>query len=101
MAFTLLNEVNADTTPADADCYLSDGGCKSLLIDAVSFGGGKVTIEVKRLNGQWVTPTLPDGSLAEFTANALEKFDYVGQGLIVRAKLTGATAPSKVNVFLS
>ena len=100
MAFILLNEVNANTTPADADCYTSDGSCKSLLIDAVTWGGGTVTIEVKRHGGQWVIPTLPDGSPATFTADTLQKFDYVGQGLIVRAKLTGATAPSKVNVRL-
>ena len=98
MTITLLNEVDIDTigTP-----WISDGASKSLLIDAVSFGGGSVTIEVKRYNGQWVVPSLPDGSPATFTAGTFQKFDYAGFGIYVRAKLTGSTGASKVNVLLS
>ena len=98
MAFTLLNEVNVDTTGSP---WLSDGGCKSLLIDAISFGGGTVTIEVQRLNGQWVVPTMDDGTPYSFIAGDFKKFDYAGNGIYVRAKLTGSTGASKVNVFLS
>ena len=98
MAVTLLNEVNADTTGTP---WLSDGGCKSLLVDAVSFGGGSVTIEVQRLNGQWVIPTFADGSQAIFTSGSFQKVDFAGAGIYVRAKLTGSTGASKVNVYLS
>jgi len=100
MAFTLLNEVAVDTTPADSACYVSDGSAKNLLIDAISFGGGSVTIEVKRVGGQWVVPKLADGSYAIFTAGAVEKVDFVAQGDLVRAKLTGSIGASKVNAKL-
>jgi hypothetical protein len=95
---TLLSEVNIDTI---GDAWKSDGACKSLLIDAVGFGGGTVTIEVKRDGGQWVVPTKTDGTPTAFLQNSLEKFDYAGAGYYVRARLNGSTGASKVNVCLS
>lgn len=97
MPVTLLNEVNDNSIGTE---WLSDGGCKSLLIDAVDFGGGTVTIQVKRYNGEWVIPVLPDGTLAQFTSNTFQKFDYAGFGIYVRAILTGSSGASKVNVYL-
>ena len=78
MPVTLLNEVNTDST---SDPWKSDGACKSIIIDAVSFGSGNVTIEVRRPNGQWVIPKLIDGSPAVFGENTIEKLDYLGFGL--------------------
>lgn len=94
----LLKNVSANTT---GDAFQADGGCKTLLIDAVDLGGGSVTLEVRRAGaGEWVIPALPDGSDAIFIKNTFLKFDFASQGLELRAKLTGATNPSALWVTL-
>lgn len=98
MPIVLLNEVNDNITGTEKP---SDGAAKSLLIDAVNFGGGKVTVQVRRPTGQWVTPEQADGTPAEFTAATFQKFDFPGQGINVRAVLSGATTniPADATLF--
>jgi len=94
----LLNKVDVDTVGNEFVC---DGGCKRLVVDAISFGGGTVTIELKIFGGQWGVPKLPDGSKAEFTEFDYEKIDFIANGDLVRATLSGSTGASAVNVNLS
>lgn len=97
MPVNLLNEVNDNTVGA---AMPSDGSAKSLLVDAVAFGGGTVTIEVQRVGGQWVIPEQGDGTPAVFTTNTFQKFDFPGQGLYTRAVLSGATSNLPTNATL-
>lgn len=93
----LLNNVSADTTGSGIK---ADGGSKTLSVWATSFGGGTVTIQASPDGTTWITLTLSGGDSATFTANAVRLIDRIGQGMQIRATLTGSTAPSGVNVSL-
>lgn len=101
MPVSLLKDVNRDTVGTP---WSSDGSCKSLIVDAVSTGGGTITFEVSRAaddSKPWTIPILPDDTLAIFTRPTFQKFDFAGSGIFVRARLDGATGASNVNVFMS
>ena len=92
----LLNNVSVDT---DGAALTTDGGNKTVSVDATSFGSGTVTIEGRRPSGPWIVLTIA-GSPATFTANAIRMIDRLGQGMEVRATLTGSTGANAVNVYL-
>jgi hypothetical protein len=94
----LLQNVSVDTDGAGIP---ADGGTKTLSIWATSFGGGSVTIQGSPDGGTtWITLTY-GGNPAIFTENTFRLINRLGQGLLIRAILTGSTGASNVNADLS
>lgn len=93
----LLDAVDANT---DGIGFDTDGANKTLVVWGGDFGGGTVTIQGSPDQGDtWITLTIT-GSPVAFTANAIRFLERLGQGLQVRATLTGATNPSNVSALL-
>ncbi len=91
----LLDAVDANTNGGGVN---TDGGSRTVVIWATDYDGGTVTLQASPDDGTtWITLTV-DGSPATFTANAVRVIDYLGQGLQMRATLTGATNPVAVSV---
>lgn len=93
----LLDAVDTNTDGAGFD---TDGATKTLVVWGDDFGGGTVTVQGSPDKGTtWITLTIT-GSPVAFTANAIRFLERLGQGLQVRATLTGATSPSNVSAAL-
>lgn len=93
----LLNGVNIDTDGIPVD---GDGGNKVFAVWANDFGGGTVTLEASPDGGTtWITLTY-GGNPATFTGNTIRLIDRIGQGMKIRATLTGSTGASNVNADL-
>jgi len=89
----LLEDVSVDTDGTGAK---ADGGNKTVAIWGTDFGGGTVTLEGSPDSGTtWITLTI-GGASATFTANAIRMVDRLGQGMQVRATLTGSSGASGV-----
>lgn len=93
----LLNAVTEDTngTPVSAD-----GGSKTLVVWSTDFGGGTVTVQVSPDAGTTWIPLAQSGVALAFTANGAHIIDRLGQGLLVRAVLSGSTTPDAVSAAL-
>ena len=90
----LLENVSVDT---DGDGKPADGGSKSVAIWGTDFGGGSVTLQSSPDGGStWITLTV-GGSPAVYTANAVQFIDRLGQGMEIRAILTGSSGAENVN----
>jgi len=90
----LLDNVSVDTDGPGID---ADGGSKTLSIWADNFGGGSVTIQGSPDGGNtWITLTY-GGNPAIFTSNTIRLVNRLGQGMQIRATLTGSTGASNVN----
>lgn len=93
----LLENISIDT---DGVGIPADGGSKTLAIWADDFGGGSVTIQGSPNGGNtWVTLTY-GGNPAIFTENTVRLVNRLGQGMQIRATLTGSTGASNVNADL-
>ena len=93
----LLNNVSVDTVGVGP---LGDGGNKVLAVWGAAFGGGSVTIEASPDGGTtWITLTY-GGNPAVFTTNTIRLLDRIGQGMQIRASLSGSTGASNVNADL-
>ena len=92
----LLEGVDVDT---DGTGVKADGGSKTVAIFATDFGAGTVTLQGSPDGGvTWINLTV-GGSAATFTANAIDFIDRLGQGMQIRATLTGADGSTdNVNV---
>lgn len=98
MATKLLDNVAGDTT---GSWFNWDGGAGVVGIQANTFGGGAVTMEVSHDGGSTAVPVLfSDGTAFSVTADGSYPFTSFGQGTMVRAKLAGATSPVDVLVIL-
>lgn len=93
----LLTDVSVDVNGTGVD---GDGSGKALAIWATDFGGGTVTIQGSPDGGTtWITLTV-DGAAATFTANAIRYLERIGQGMQIRAILSGSSGADAVNVRL-
>jgi hypothetical protein len=93
----LLQSVSVDTNGTGIP---ADGGSKTLSIWADNFGGGSVTIQGSPDGGTtWITLTY-GGNPAVFTSNTVRLINRLGQGMQVRATLTGSSGASNVNADL-
>lgn len=91
----LLENVSVDT---DGTGVGADGGSKTVAVWATDFGSGTVTLQGSPDGGTtWITLTI-SGSSATFTANAIRMIDRLGQGMQVRATLSGSSGASGVYV---
>jgi hypothetical protein len=93
----LLNKVNTDTTGTPAR---TDGAAKTIVVDAIDFGGGNVTIEVSRASDNsepWVIPDRTDGTPAVYYAGKVELINFLAAGLYIRASLAGSSGANSVN----
>ena len=94
----LLDGVNVDT---DGPARKGDGGGKVLTIYGTSLGGGSITIELSNEDTTNWVPITYSGS--PFVATSFEAYYIrrISQGQYVRARLTGSTGASNVNVDLT
>lgn len=95
VALVLLDEVDVDTV---GDAVAVDGGEHTVVVWGANFGGGTVTIELSPDDGTtWIT--LQDWSLTnvDFTANEARMIGALGQGLKLRAVLSGSAGASDVS----
>lgn len=93
----LLNNVSVDT---DGTPQPGDGGSKQISIWATNYGGGSVTIQTSPDLVTWITIKYM-GSPAVFTSDISLKLDKIGQGMFIRATLTGSSGASGVNVDMA
>lgn len=97
MTTKLLDAVDANT---NGDGFPATGGSKTLAVWGDDFGSGTVTVEASPDGGTtWIGLTITGSPLA-LTAKGVRFIERLGQGMQVRATLTGATAPSNVSAML-
>ena len=93
----LLENVSVDTTGAGIQ---GDGGNKGISIYATSFGSGNVSLEISPDEGTtWINVPY-NGVPSAFTTNVDLLLLTLRQEWIIRAKLTGSSGASGVNVKL-
>lgn len=97
-ALLLLDNVSVNTV---GEWIRVDGGSYSAVVWGDNFGGGQVTLECSP-DGGLTAIALRDWSDAvyNFTDNNVKGLDYIGQGLLVRAVLSGAAGASNVSAGL-
>ena len=95
MARFLLKNVNVDTV---GQYVIAKGGQEQFLIDADSFGGGTVRLEISRDGNTWQPIRLTNGDPAEYTENYNGVMDFLGTGMRLRANFFGSSGASNVNV---
>lgn len=93
----LLTDVSVDVNGTAIE---SDGAGKLLIVWATDFGGGTVTVQVSPDGGTTWIALLVIGTAVAFTANAAQFLDRVGQGMQIRAILSGSSGASAVNARL-
>ncbi len=93
----LLTDVSVD---ANGTAVESDGAGKLLVVWATDFGSGTVTIQVSPDGGTTWIALLVIGTAVAFTANAAQFLDWIGQGLQIRAVLSGSSGADSVNARL-
>jgi len=100
MAIIKLLDNVSGTGTFTGDAKSGDGGDKVLTAYG-NFGGGTITVEVSDINdSNWVPVTL-NGSPVSITTPIALYLRKVAQPQRIRAKLTGATSASGVNVVIS
>jgi len=89
----LLDNVGADTV---GDTFPFKGGPAIIFVRADNYDGGTVSVEIASQNDTAVRfDVLTDGA---FIIDGTVKIDYLANGSLLRAVLTGATSPE--NVFV-
>lgn len=96
MVDKLLDGVVANTT---GDAFIADGGDKCVHIFGDNYDGGTITLQGSADNSHWTT-LKHGGNPAEFTEDDIVVIDRLGQGMRVRATLTGATTAVNVNAWM-
>lgn len=95
MATILLNNVSANT---NGTAVASDGSEKSLLVQAGTWGGAKVKIQVSKDQSTWID--LMENHVSYiYTFNEFMEIYRVGQGLWIRAIVYDTTGTTS-NVFV-
>lgn len=94
----LLSNVSVDT---DGQGFVTDGGSKNLFIFADNFGGGSVTIYASADGGDHWIPLEIGGVPAVFTDQVVKVIDYIAQGMLIKAELSGSSGASGVNAWLT
>lgn len=94
----LLDGVDADTNGEAFPTYGSD---QTLVIQAASYGGGTVNIEISRDSGASWVPLTINGVIATFNSDGAYLVNRISAHYLVRATLTSSTSPSNVFVELA
>jgi hypothetical protein len=101
MSLKLLDGVVADTTGAAFELPMYNRTKHpnfGVFVWSTDFGGGTVTLQVSPDGVNWFTARTPAD--AQITTLVSDHFIAALRGAYVRAKLTGATAPAALSVWL-
>jgi hypothetical protein len=99
MAITLLDSVDVDT---DSAGVTPDTAVRLLTVWATDFGGGSVSLQASPDGGgTWVTLNDFQGNPLTFSSNVVNvQLPPIGQGMPIKAVLSGSTSPSNVNAVV-
>jgi hypothetical protein len=95
MAVKLLDDISTDTV---GSAFKTDGGSKTFHCWG-TFGSGTVSLEASSDGTNWTVLSI-SGTAAEFTTAKVAFIERLGQGMHVRASLSGSSGASGVNAWL-
>jgi hypothetical protein len=97
MATLLLDKVDVDT---DGNAVTTVTQPKVLVVWATSYGSGTVSFQISPDSGAtWITPSI-GGTPCEYTADVVTNLPPIGQGMQVRAVLTGSSGANDVSAAI-